>query len=105
MRESSEFMMPVRRSNASFLRLTPGAEGPAGAFVMVFKTGFLHRAVCVLRRLHFLQMSRGQFPTGRHPGHLLVDGGLRVRLDTAACFALTATETGGKQISEGNKQS
>ena len=40
-----------------------------------------------------------------HPGHLLVDGGLRVWLDTAARFALKVTETGGKQISEGNKKS
>ncbi len=72
-------MTLVRRSNILFWRLSPGAEGPAGAFIMVIRAGFLHRAVSVFRRLHFLQMARGQFSTGRlHPDHLLVDGGLRV---------------------------
>lgn len=66
---------------------------------MVFRTGFLHIAVSVLRNLLFLQMSRGPSLTGGlHPGHFLVDGGLRVRLDTAARFALRVTETEMKSV-------
>lgn len=83
----------------SFQRVLPGA------FIIVFRAGFLHGAVPVLGRLRFLQMERAQLTVcSLQPSHLLVDGGLRVWLDTAARFALKVTETGGKQISEGNKK-
>lgn len=69
---------------------------------MVFRTGFLHVAVSVLGRLHFLQVAASQFASGAlHPGHLLVDWSLRVWLDTVVHLALTAIETGEKQMSEG----
>lgn len=93
-------------SNLSFLRPPPGTEGPAGGLVVVFRAGFLHRAVFVLRSL-LLQKSRAQSLAGRlHPGHLLVNGGLRAGLSwpcPPVGFHLTATKTGDRQITEWNK--
>lgn len=95
-------------SNLSFLRPPPGTEGPAGGLVVVFRAGFLHRAVFILRSLLLLQKSRAQSLAGRlHPSHLLIDGGLRAGLSwpcPPAGFHLKATKTGDRQITEWNKQ-